>query len=102
MPCNLWFTYLKHQLIIIFSSTRAETEYIKNCFEEYKVHTDPTGRYFTLYKRWHLIGLELGMSVASVVLREESTGVAMDWKADVAATAKQTLKAGEMLDGEGG
>ena len=42
------------------------------------------------------------MSVASVVLREEATGVAKGWKADVAATAKRTLKAGEMLDGEGG
>ena len=42
------------------------------------------------------------MSVASVVLREEATGVATGWKADVAATAKRTLKAGEMLDGEGG
>ena len=86
----------------VWVTVEAETEYIKNCFEEYKVHTDPTGRYFTLYKRWHLIGLELGMSVASVVLREEATGVATGWKADVAATAKRTLKAGEMLDGEGG
>ena len=86
----------------VWVTVEAETEYIKNCFEEYKVHTDPTGRYFTLYKRWHLIGLELGMSVASVVLREEATGVPTGWKADVAATAKRTLKAGEMLDGEGG
>ena len=29
----------------------------------------PSGRYFTLYKRWHLIGLEVGQSVASVALR---------------------------------
>ena len=86
----------------VWVTVEAETEYIKNCFEEYKVHTDPTGRYFTLYKRWHLIGLELGLSVASVVLREEATGVATGWKADVAATAKRTLKAGEMLDGEVG
>ena len=86
----------------VWVTVEAETEYIKNCFEEYKVHTDPTGRYFTLYKRWHLIGLELGMSVASVVLREEATGVATGWKADVAATAKRTLKAGEMVNGEGG
>ena len=42
------------------------------------------------------------MSVASVVLREESTGVATGWKADVAATGKRPLKTGEMLDGEGG
>jgi predicted homoserine dehydrogenase-like protein len=47
----------------------AETDYIQNCFEEYNAHTDDSGRYFTLYKRWHLIGLEVGLSVASVALR---------------------------------
>ena len=79
-----------------------EAEYIKNCFEEYNAHTDPSGRYFTLYKRWHLIGLEVGVSVASVALRGEPTGVATAWNADVVATAKRDLKPGEMLDGEGG
>ena len=83
-------------------TVEAETEYIKNCFEEYNAHTDPSGRYFTLYKRWHLIGLEVGMSVASVALRGEPTGVARCWNADVVATAKRDLKPGEMLDGEGG
>jgi predicted homoserine dehydrogenase-like protein len=86
----------------VWVTVEAETDYIKNCFEEYKVHTDPSGRYFTLYKRWHLIGLEVGMSVASVALRGEATGVATGWSADVVATAKRDLKVGEMLDGEGG
>jgi predicted homoserine dehydrogenase-like protein len=86
----------------VWVTVEGETEYVRNCFEEYKAHTDPTGRYFTLYKRWHLIGLEVGMSVASVALRGEPTGVAMAWNADVVATAKRDLKPGEMLDGEGG
>lgn len=86
----------------VWVTVEAETEYIKNCFEEYKAHTDPGGRYFTLYKRWHLIGLEVGMSVASVALRGEATGVATCWNADVVATAKRDLQPGEMLDGEGG
>ena len=86
----------------VWVTVEAETEYIKNCFEEYNAHTDPSGRYFTLYKRWHLIGLEVGMSVASVALRGEPTGVATGWNADVVATAKRDLKPGEMLDGEGG
>ncbi len=86
----------------VWVTVEAETDYIKNCFEEYKAHTDPSGRYFTLYKRWHLIGLEVGMSVASVALRGEPTGVATGWHADVVATAKRDLKPGEMLDGEGG
>ena len=79
-----------------------DTEYIRRCFEEYKVRTDPSGRYACLYKRWHLIGLEVGISVASVGLRRESTGAAIGFEADVIATAKRDLKPGEMLDGEGG
>jgi predicted homoserine dehydrogenase-like protein len=86
----------------VWVTVEGETEYIRNCFEEYKAHTDPSGRYFTLYKRWHLIGLEVGVSVASVALRGEATGVATGWNADVVATAKRDLKVGEMLDGEGG
>jgi predicted homoserine dehydrogenase-like protein len=86
----------------VWVTVEAETDYIKNCFEEYNAHTDPSGRYFTLYKRWHLIGLEVGVSVASVALRNEPTGVATGWNADVVATAKRDLKPGDMLDGEGG
>ncbi len=86
----------------VWVTVEGETEYIRNCFEEYNAHTDPSGRYFTLYKRWHLIGLEVGVSVASVALRGEPTGVATGWHADVVATAKRDLKPGEILDGEGG
>jgi len=86
----------------VWVTVEAVSDYIKNCFEEYNAHTDPTGRYFTLYKRWHLIGLEVGFSVASVVLRREATGVARCWNADVVATAKSDLPEGTMLDGEGG
>ena len=86
----------------VWVTVEAETDYIKNCFEEYNAHTDPSGRYFTLYKRWHLIGLEVGMSVASVALRGEPTGVARGWNADVVAAAKRDLKPGDTLDGEGG
>ena len=79
-----------------------ETEYVRRCFMEYGVQTDPTGRYACLYKRWHLIGLEVGISVAAVGLRGEPTGCATGWRADAVAFAKRDLRAGEMLDGEGG
>ncbi len=79
-----------------------DTEYIRRCFTEYGVRTDASGRYACLYKRWHLIGLEVGISVASVGLRGEPTGCATGLRADVVATAKRDLAAGEMLDGEGG
>jgi predicted homoserine dehydrogenase-like protein len=80
----------------------AATDYIHRCFKEYQVVTDPGGRYMCSYTRWHLIGLELGVSVASVGLRGEPTGVATCFNADVIATAKRDLKPGEVLDGEGG
>ncbi|MFA5520497.1 MAG: Gfo/Idh/MocA family oxidoreductase [Castellaniella sp.] len=86
----------------VWVTVEGETDYVRHCFEEYNAQTDPSGRYFTLYKRWHLIGLEVGMSVASVALRGEATGVAQGWHADVVATAKRDLKPGELLDGEGG
>ena len=80
----------------------ADTDYLKNCFEEYKWITDPSGRYMCSYKRWHMIGLELAISIASIGLRGEATGHAVAFKADAAAIAKRDLKAGEVLDGEGG
>jgi predicted homoserine dehydrogenase-like protein len=86
----------------VWVTVEGETDYIRHCFEEYNAHTDPSGRYFTLYKRWHLIGLEVGVSVASVALRGEPTGMATAWNADVVATAKRDLAPGEVLDGEGG
>jgi predicted homoserine dehydrogenase-like protein len=86
----------------VFVVFEGDTQYIRNCFREYMVRTDPTGRYACLYKRWHLIGLEVGISVASIGLRREATGVATCFNADVVATAKRDLAAGETLDGEGG
>ena len=50
----------------IWVCVEADTDYIRNCFEEYNVVTDSSGRYCSMYKRFHLIGLELGMSVAHV------------------------------------
>jgi predicted homoserine dehydrogenase-like protein len=86
----------------VFVVFEGESEYIRRCFSEYGVKTDPEGRYACMYKRWHLIGLEVGISVASVGLRGESTGCPTGWRADAVAVAKKDLKAGELLDGEGG
>lgn len=86
----------------VWVCVEADTDYIRRCFEEYQVTTDPSGRYMCNYKKWHMIGLELGISVASIGLRGEPTGVATCFNADVVATAKRALSPGDMLDGEGG
>ena len=86
----------------VYAVFEGETEYARRCFSEYGVATDPSGRYAALWRPYHFIGLELGVSVASVALRREPTGVSDAWRGDVVAVAKRPLKAGEVLDGEGG
>ena len=79
-----------------------ETDYARRCFSEYAMLPDGSGKYAALYRPIHMIGLELGISVASAALRHEPTGAPTGFRSDVVATAKRALKAGEMLDGEGG
>jgi len=86
----------------VYVTFAAEHEYVRRCFHEYGIVTDPSGEYAAMYKPSHLIGLELGISVASAALRREPTGAPDAWRADCVATAKRDLRAGEMLDGEGG
>ena len=86
----------------VYATFAADSDYVRRCFREYGLVTDDTGNYAAMYKPYHLIGLELGISVASVGLRGEPTGAPLDWHADVVATAKRDLKRGEVLDGEGG
>jgi predicted homoserine dehydrogenase-like protein len=79
-----------------------ETDYARRCFSEYAMLPDKSGRYAALYRPIHMIGLELGISVASAALRREPTGAPTGFRSDVVATAKRALKRGEVLDGEGG
>ncbi len=80
----------------------SESPYAAQCFVEYNCLQDKSGRYAALYRPTHMIGLELGISVASVALRGEPTGAPICFNSDVVATAKRPLKKGEVLDGEGG
>ena len=86
----------------VYAVFAAPSDYTKRCFAEYGLKTDSSGCYSSMYKPYHLIGLELGISVASAALRGEPTGQATGFRGDVVAVAKRDLKVGEMLDGEGG
>ena len=81
---------------------KAENDYAAACFKQYGLPTDPSGRYAAMYKPYHLIGLELSISVLNVALRGEPTGSCRAWRGDAVAVAKRALQAGQMLDGEGG
>ncbi len=86
----------------VYVVVEAPSDYARRCLAQYGVKTDGSGRYAALYRPVHLIGLELNVSVLSAALRGESTGTVREFNADVMATAKRDLGAGEVLDGEGG
>ncbi|MGH3098813.1 MAG: SAF domain-containing protein [Streptosporangiales bacterium] len=81
---------------------RYESPEFADCFAEYGMVTDPSGRYTALYRPNHLIGLELSISVLAAALHNQPTGRPRELLADVATTAKRGLAAGDVLDGEGG
>jgi predicted homoserine dehydrogenase-like protein len=91
--------HLRWGVYVTFTSDNA---YTLKCLPEYGVTTDPSGRYAALYRPYHFIGLELGMSVASLLVRGEPTGQPRSFSADAVAVAKSDLRAGQRLDGEGG
>jgi predicted homoserine dehydrogenase-like protein len=86
----------------VYCVFRAPNDYTAACFRQYGLRTDTSGRYAALYRPYHLIGLELAVSVLNAAFRGEPTGAPDAFRADVAATAKRDLEAGEALDGEGG
>ena len=91
-----------HLAMGTFVIVKPGTDYARQCFREYHMLPDESGLYGALYRPTHMIGLELGLSVASVALRGEPTGQPYCFSSDVVAVAKRDLKAGERLDGEGG
>ncbi len=86
----------------VYTVLKAQNDYAAACFKQYGLPTDPSGCYAAMYKPFHLIGLELSISIASVALRGEPTGCCRGFRGDAVAVAKRDLKSGEMLDGEGG
>jgi predicted homoserine dehydrogenase-like protein len=86
----------------VYVVLEAPNDYAADCFKQYGLKTDASGRYAAMYKPYHLIGLELNISILSAALRGEPTGQPFDFRGDMASVAKRDLRAGEMLDGEGG
>jgi predicted homoserine dehydrogenase-like protein len=86
----------------VYAVLEAPNDYAADCFRQYGLKTDASGRYAAMYKPYHLIGLELNISILSAALRHEPTGQPLGFRGDVASVAKRNLRAGEMLDGEGG
>ncbi len=88
-----WGTYV---------AVEAHNDYVGQCFSDYGMPRDPSGRYSALWRPYHYIGLELGITIASIATRGEATGAPTGWRGDAVAVAKRDLAPGDMLDGEGG
>lgn len=86
----------------MFVTFKAPDEYTRACFQQYGLLTDKSGWYGSMWRPFHLIGLETSVSVLSAVLRGEATGSSTRYRADAVATSKGSFQAGEFLDGEGG
>lgn len=91
--------HLRWGVYIVF---KALNDHARHFFSQEELHIDSSGEYVALSRPFHLIGFELGVSVASAALRTEATGSADLFVADVASAAKKDLKSGDILDGEGG
>ena len=86
----------------VFVTMKATSEYTRACFKQYGLLVDPSGWYGSMWRPFHMIGLETSISVLSAVLRNEPTGCSKEFRGDAVATAKRDMQPGEMLDGEGG
>ena len=86
----------------VYVVIEAPSRYTAACFRQYGMNTDPSGHFAAMYKPFHLIGLELNVSILSAALLGQPTGATRMFRGDVVAVAKRDLAAGEVLDGEGG
>ena len=86
----------------VYAVLEAPNDYAASCFKQYGMNTDDTGKYSAMYKPFHLIGMELNISVFSAVLLNQATGQTKKFTGDVVSITKKNLKKGEILDGEGG
>jgi len=86
----------------VYVVLEAPNDYAAACFRDYGMNPDASGRYAALYRPYHLVGMELAISILSAALRGKPTGASREWRGDAVATAKRGLAAGETLDGEGG
>ena len=58
----------------VFVTFKANNEYTRDCFKQYGLLVDKSGWYGSMWRPFHMIGLETSVSVLSAVLRNEPTG----------------------------
>jgi predicted homoserine dehydrogenase-like protein len=86
----------------VYVTIAAGDRFVAAAFAAYGLTTSGDGRVAALWRPSHLVGLELGVSVARAALAGEPTGAAVTAIAGVACRSKRDLRVGETIDGEGG
>jgi predicted homoserine dehydrogenase-like protein len=91
---------LRWGVYVVITSPRP---YLRRCFVEYGMPADRSGTYAAMYRPYHLVGMELPISIARAALDRQATGAPLPVPvAAVVCAAKRPLAPGEVLDGEGG
>ena len=91
---------IRYGMFVVFTSDEPHSI---RCFSEYGLAVDPTGTIASMWRPYHLIGLEVGTSIASVALRREPTGTpSAGYVGEVGCATRKPKRAGELIDGEGG
>src|SRR3712207_8237284 len=66
----------------VFVTFKANNEYTRDCFKQYGLLVDKSGWYGSMWRPFHLIGLETSVSVLSAVLLGEPTGTPKQFRGD--------------------
>ena len=90
----------------VYVAFKAQSDYAKEIMIDFagrhRIVTDSTHTYCLNIRPIHMLGLELGISVAAVGVLGIPTGAPRNFVADLATIAKRNLVPGDILDGEGG
>ena len=91
---------IRYGMFVVFTS---DEPYSIRCFSEYGLAVDPTGTVASMWRPYHLIGLEVATSIASVAIRREATGApSAGLVGEVGCATRKAMRAGDLIDGEGG
>jgi predicted homoserine dehydrogenase-like protein len=87
----------------VYVTFTTDDAYTRQCWYEYGVGTDRSGAYAALWRPYHFIGLEIGVSIGSVALDRRPTGAPFaGHRGEVVCATRTPLRAGTTIDGEGG
>jgi predicted homoserine dehydrogenase-like protein len=90
----------------VYVAYKVQSDYAREIMTDFggrhRMTNDSTNQYSLNIRPIHMLGLELGISVAAVGLLGIPTGAPRNFVADLATFAKRNLAPGDILDGEGG